>query len=90
MGIAFTDGTNTNWNTLDSNGDVMNSDPTQNAWHERSVDLSAFANKTANLLFVVTDAQTPPGSWNNWFDDMAIISLNGTVTPVYHRDRLNE
>ena len=85
VGIAFTDGTNTNWNTLDSNGDVMNSDPTQNVWHERSVDLSSFANKTANLLFVVTDAQTPPGSWNSWFDDMAIISLNGTVTPIYHR-----
>jgi len=87
VGIQFTDSSNTNWTTLDTDGQVMNDDTTQNSWHERTVDLSAFAGETISQLWVNADARTPAGStWNSYFDNIAIVSTDGTVTPVYYRE----
>ena len=93
VGIQFTDGTNANWTTLDSDGQVMNDDTTQNTWHNRCVDLSAFSAhdnvpaKTISQLWVNADARTPAGSnWNSFFSDIAVVSTDDTVTPVYHRE----
>ena len=86
LSFLFTDDTCTNWTTLDSSGDVMNSDVTQGVWHERSVDLSSFANKTVGESWIGADVETAVGSWNSYFADIAIVSANGTVTPIYYRE----
>lgn len=85
IGISFSDGTNPNWNTKDTNGETMNSDGTQNQWDYRTVDLSSFAGKTAVNLWVPADAGTPVGSWNGYFSDIAVYSTDGTVIPIYAR-----
>jgi hypothetical protein len=86
IGISFTDNSNTNWATKDSDGQAMNSDSTEAAWHYRMVDLSSFAGKTAVNLWVTADAATPVGLWNIWYSDIAIYSADGTVTTVYERE----
>jgi hypothetical protein len=86
VGISFTDGSNTNWTAArDTDGQEMNNDGTENAWHFRTVDLTAFAGKTTSKLWVGASTATPVGSWNIWYGEIAIYSADGTVTPIYNR-----
>lgn len=84
-GFSFTDGTSTNWTTYDTDGQVMNSDNTEDSWHFRTVDLTPCAGKTVVNLWITADAGTPAGSWFSYFADIAIYSSNGSVTPIYYR-----
>src|SRR6185437_13825665 len=86
MGIGFSDGTNTNWTAArDTDGQEMNNDGTVGSWHNRTVDLTAFAGKTATKLWVASSTATPVGSWNIYYGDIAIHSADGTVTTIYER-----
>lgn len=86
IGILFADGTSTNWSTMDTDGQVMNSDTIENSWHYRTVDLSQFAGKTISQMWITADAATPPGSWQMWFSDIAIFGSTGIVTSIYERE----
>ncbi|WP_047495389.1 RHS repeat-associated core domain-containing protein [Terriglobus sp. TAA 43] len=83
--LNFTDGSNTNWGTSDTSGQVMNNLTTHNQWVNRTVDLSAFAGKTVYDSWIGVEGQTQPGDWDEWFAEIAIVSLKGTVTPIYNR-----
>jgi RHS repeat-associated protein len=87
INIGFSDGTGTGWVAKDQNGQVINSDTIQGGWQIRTVDLSSYAGKTLNSLWVVTDAATPVGAWDNYFNDIAFVKMNGTVTPLYSKDK---
>lgn len=85
IGISFTDGSNTNWTTKDTDGDEMNNDQTVGSWHYRTVDLTPFAGKTANKLWVASSTATPAGPWSILYGEIAIYSADGTVTTIYER-----
>jgi RHS repeat-associated protein len=85
LGIAFTDGVYTNWVTYDQDGQEMNNDATQNAWHYRVADLSQYAGKTIDFAFVVEDTWSGPGDWQEYFSDIAFLRQDGTVQPIYNR-----
>ena len=74
-----------NWNTYDQNGEIINSAHAQDQWIERTVDLTPFAGKTVCTLGVMTDAQTNACTWDVYYADMAIVSTDGTVAPIYNR-----
>ncbi|MHB1938872.1 MAG: glycoside hydrolase family protein [Acidobacteriaceae bacterium] len=86
IGISFTDNSNTNWTTRDTDGQEMNNDSTENAWHYRTVDLTGFAGKTAVKLWIAASTATPVGSWDIYYGDIAIYSADGTVTAIYQRE----
>ena len=85
--IQFSDSnnTNTNWNTKDTNGQVMNNLTVSNQWVNRTVDLSPYAGLTIGVSWVGVEGQTGDGNWDEFYSDMAITSADGTVTPIYTR-----
>ena len=85
VGIQFSDNTYTNWIGVDQDGQVMNDDTTQNAWHYRVADLSSFAGKTISAAWIDEDARSGPGNWDEYFSDISFYRQDGTVTPVYAR-----
>ncbi len=88
INIGFSDGTGTGWVAQDLSGQVINSDTIQGTWLFRTVDLTSYAGKTLNSMWVDTDAATPVGStWDNYFGDIAYVKANGTVQPIYARDQ---
>jgi RHS repeat-associated protein len=84
VGLVTTAGTWTNWSLTDQDGQIINSDTTQNAWHDRVVDLTPIAGQTLQNMFLVGDGQTGVGSWDEYFADMAIIQPDGTVVSIYN------
>jgi hypothetical protein len=80
IGISFVGGGNTNWSTHDTDGDAMNSDPTEGSWHQRTVDLTPFAGKTVDKLWITADSGTPVGNWVILYGDISIVHPDGTVT----------
>lgn len=85
LAIQFTDGTNTNWQTNDQDGQQMNNDATQNAWHFRVADLSAYVGKTISVAWINEDTGSGAGNWDEYFSDITFIRADGTVQPIYHR-----
>ena len=90
VGIVFTNGIYTNWNTYDTNGQVMNNLTTSNQWVNRTVALGTAACQqspcgTISALWVTTEGNTAPGNWDEYFSDIAITSADGTVTSIYAR-----
>ena len=85
MQIAFTDGTNTNWNATDSDGQEINNDGTQGSWHYRRIDLSSFAGKTISGIYLDQEISTTASPWSIYYTDIALISADGTVRPLYNR-----
>jgi RHS repeat-associated protein len=83
MGLFFGDGTNTAWQSTDQYGNYMNDDPNQLAWDEHSFDLTALAGEVVDWVGIDTDAHTPPGAWTVVYGDIAIVSADGTVRPIY-------
>jgi RHS repeat-associated protein len=51
------------------------------------VDLSPFAGKTIDHWTFNTDTSTSPGSWNIYYQDVAMFSADGTVRPIYNRQK---
>jgi RHS repeat-associated protein len=85
MQIAFTDGTNTNWSATDSDGQEINNDGTQGSWHYRRIDLSSFAGKTISGIYLDQEISTTASPWSIYYTDVALISADGTVRPLYNR-----
>lgn len=81
--LAFTDGTNTNWNAKDNSGYYANDDQTQLATHSRTIDLSSFAGKTINNIALNSESDTAAGSWAIIYEQVSFVSLDGTVHPLY-------
>jgi RHS repeat-associated protein len=85
MQIAFTDGTNTNWAVTDQDGNQLNDDVSQQVWHYRRLDLSQYAGKTIQQIYLVQESKTAAGAWDIYFNDIALNSADGTVRPIYNR-----
>jgi RHS repeat-associated protein len=83
MMLSFADGTNSNWNTYDQDGQQLNNDNTTGVWHSRIVDISQFAGKTLGTVSVHADGYTQPGVWDIYYDKIVIVSPDGTVRPIY-------
>lgn len=86
MDIVFSDGTNTNWSAQDQDGYTLNNDGTQTSWHYRRADLSSFAGKTISHIYLVSENTTSAGAWSIYFNDVSLVSTDGTVRPLYNRE----
>ncbi|HEV2416458.1 MAG TPA: RHS repeat-associated core domain-containing protein [Terriglobia bacterium] len=84
--MIFQDGTNTNWVTYDQNGQLMNYDSTENTWLYRRVDLSAYAGKDLQSINLMQQAGATGGPWDMYFQDVTLVSADGTVRPLYNRE----
>jgi len=73
-----------NWVTYDQDGQQINSDNITSGWHYRRVDMSQWAGKTISVLSLLTDSNTGAGTWQVIYGDIALLSLDGTVRPVYN------
>jgi RHS repeat-associated protein len=82
--LGFTDGTYTAGVTQDQNG-IFTDDSTQDdgLWHHRMVDLSSLAGKTVNGFYHSTEADTPAGTWDVYYDNVALVSTDGLVQPIF-------
>ena len=85
--VQFTDGTQTYQSLVDSSGQPISSLQTEQQWVERSIDLSPFAGKTVSATQVVTDFTSPAATYDIYYGDIAIVSSDGTVTPIYVRQQ---
>jgi len=85
MSLVFADGTNTDWAATDQDGNQFNNDGSQQTWHYRRVDLSQYAGKTVNQIYLVQESTTAAGSWDIYFNDITLNSTDGTVRPIYSR-----
>jgi hypothetical protein len=84
--MIFNDNTNTNWVTYDQDGQLMNTDGIQGSWHYRRVDLSAYAGKSLQSINLIQQGDgTNGGPWDIYFQDVVLVSADGTVRPLYNR-----
>jgi RHS repeat-associated protein len=83
--IQFTDGTQTYGALADSAGQTLSALQTQGQWVNRVADLSAYAGKTISDYQVVSDRSSPAGSYDIYLSDIAIVSSESSVTPIYNR-----
>jgi RHS repeat-associated protein len=81
--LIFSDGSSSGWNVKDQDGYWLNDDQAQNATHVRSVDLSGLAGKIITQVVVNNESDTTAGNWNIYFDNIALVAVDGTVTPIY-------
>jgi RHS repeat-associated protein len=65
----------------------LNCDQYVASWHLRYADLSAHAGKTVQDVQIVNDACSPAGSFWATFTDIAIGSTDGSVRPIYNRQK---
>ncbi|MGH9374959.1 MAG: RHS repeat-associated core domain-containing protein [Terriglobia bacterium] len=77
--------TGTGWVAKDQDGQWINSDGDTDFWHYRRVDLSQFAGSSIYDICLVTDGDTGAGPWDVYYTDIAIVSADGTVRPLYNR-----
>ncbi len=85
MMLGFSDGSNSNWVTPDQDGVQLNDDSSQNAWHFRRVDLAPHVNKALVGISLLAENDTAPGNWQLDFNEIVIVSADGTVRPIYVR-----
>lgn len=85
-GINFTNGVSTGWNAYDQDGNLTNGDTTTQVWHNRCVDLSPYSNLTIGGIGIGANDLAPAGTWDFYFADMSITSVDGSVTPVFFRN----
>ncbi len=81
---VVTSSTNLDWVATDQDSQVINSDTTQNTWHNRVVDLNSIAGQTVSSMWVNEDTNTGAGAWTEDFADIAIVQPDGTVTTLYN------
>ena len=70
------------WHSVDTSGHGVNQDTRENQWVARTFDMSEYAGHTLSSLGLTKDVDTPAAAWDIWYSDIAIISANGTVTPI--------
>jgi RHS repeat-associated protein len=85
MYLGFADGTYASWGTLDQDGKDVSSDTYTGVWHNRIVDLSAFNGESLLDIGLVNETASPAGAWEIYYNDIALVSADGTVRPVYSR-----
>ncbi|MBI3404322.1 MAG: hypothetical protein HY046_02575, partial [Acidobacteria bacterium] len=84
--LQFSDGSNSAWGVTDQDGQTMNAD-SWGGWHSRRVDLgSNFLNKVVTDL-VLSDEGYNSGGWDIYFQDIAVVSTDGTVRPIWSRQK---
>jgi hypothetical protein len=82
--LAFTDNTDA-VSAVDTDGQPIDADTTENAWHVRMVDLSAYAGKTVELIDPFQWTAAPAGAWDIYYGDITLVSADGTFIPIYSR-----
>jgi RHS repeat-associated protein len=85
LSLQFSDGANTNWQTVDQDGQTMNDDATQSSWHYRVVDLSQYVGKTISMGWINEDTNSGAGHWEEWFSDISLFRQDGTVRTIFNR-----
>ncbi|MCU1284169.1 MAG: repeat-associated core domain protein [Acidobacteriales bacterium] len=84
--LGFNDGTNAAGMLADQDQQSSVSDGFQNVWHKRTISLAPVIGKTINGVTFTSWTSTPTGGWDIYFEDVAIISLDGSVHPIYSRE----
>jgi RHS repeat-associated protein len=56
------------------------------SWHYRRIDMSLNAGEVINNAYVDVHPNTSSGTWHMYFQDMALVSANGTVYPLLTRE----
>ena len=83
--LAFSDGS---WafgsNLQDGSGVNVDGDAQQNAWHDRTFSLNNFNGKTLSRFILLSFASNSASAQDMYFRDVAIVSSDGTVRPVYN------
>ena len=87
MRITFTDASSTNWIAVDQYGNYMNAGIATGG--TRIVDLSGFAGKQVSALDLTSAVGTAAGNWGASFHDIALVSADGTVIPIYNGEAAN-
>ncbi len=85
--IKFTNGTSTQSSTYDQSGYLLSCDQYTASWHLRYADLSAHAGKTIQDVQIVNDACSAAGAFWGTFTDLALVSTDGAVRPIYNRQK---
>ena len=83
--VSYPDGTNSAWRSPDTAGEAqLNQYGGQSTWRQRCADITMGGTRTGPItsIFVLTDVNTPAGTWDLYFADMSIISTDGTVHQV--------
>jgi len=84
MYFDLSDGSAIEWAVYDQNGQFLN-DMIGTGWEPRWADLSPWAGKAITGIYLIADGNTPAGAWNIWYNDIALVSADGTVRPIYTR-----
>jgi RHS repeat-associated protein len=87
LNIRFSDGVETQYVLQDQDGQLMNWDNVLTSWHYRYVDLSGYAGKTWEALRLDVSGPTQPGNWAIYYQDIVLVSADGTVRPLYTRNQ---
>jgi RHS repeat-associated protein len=81
--FGFADSTTSRNTVRDLEGYYLNDDATQTSYHFRTVDLSSLAGKIINSVAFYEETDTAPGAWAMTFEDVSLVSTDGTVHPIY-------
>ncbi len=81
--VVSTASTCTCWLDVDQHGEYANAATTTGQWASRTIDLSRLAGQPITAMYVVADTGST-GNWSVEYADMAILSLDGTVTPLFN------
>jgi len=86
-GFCFTDGSCqvSYAGVNDQDGYWAVEDGVVGSWHYRRINLSPMAGKVINNAYVDVHPNTSSGTWHMYFQDMALVSANGTVYPLLTR-----
>jgi hypothetical protein len=69
--------------SIDQDGQNINADNFQGGNHFRRVDLTPSVGLTINQITLHSSGFTQPGHWDVLFSDVAIVSADGTVRPIF-------
>jgi RHS repeat-associated protein len=83
MVLGFSDGSSTRGSLPDSSGVLLNTDNASASFHVRVANLSSYAGKTVTSIAMVAETTSGAGAWQLKFKEMALISADGTVHPLY-------
>src|SRR5438270_8121700 len=83
MGMNFSDGSSS-WGLTDQDGQPPSGDGLglNGSWHSRTIDLTPRQGKTISLIYLYATT-IADGTWSGYFNDVAIVSADGAVYPLY-------
>lgn len=88
VGFCFTDGT-CGWQypVNDQTGMHWTEDTVANTWQNRVMDLTPAAGKVINAAYFQTNGISGGGNWAAYFNDFVMVAADGTVYPLYTREK---